>query len=74
MRSFKLQTNCFLQMFNHVLSIEREVIWTYGSVTCSAYPLENTDSINSITGNLDSNSALALAVYGVIIFSLYLNF
>lgn len=52
-------------MFNHVLSIERDVIWTYGSVMCSAYPLEGTESINIITGNLERNSALALVVYGV---------
>ena len=27
-------------MFFHIASVEREVYWQLGNVTCSAYPLE----------------------------------
>ena len=36
-----------------------------GNVTCSAYPIEQLDSINSKTGDLNEVSALNLIVFGV---------
>ena len=36
-----------------------------GNVTCSAYPIEQLDSINSKTGELNVVSALNLIVFGV---------
>ena len=35
-----------------------------GNVTCSAYPLAYLDTINSLTGELNTNSALNLIVFG----------
>jgi hypothetical protein len=34
-------------MFFHIASIEREVYWQIGNVTCSAYPLKYLDTIHS---------------------------
>ena len=34
-------------MFFHIASIEREVYWQIGNVTCSAYPLKFLDTIHS---------------------------
>jgi hypothetical protein len=53
------------QMFRHVLTTEREVLWTYGDVICAAYPLGYIDSIDQQTGELNDDSALANVVYGV---------
>ena len=36
-----------------------------GNVTCSAYPIEQLDTINSSTGELNLRSALNLIVFGV---------
>ena len=36
-----------------------------GNVACSAYPIEQLDSINSKTGELNEVSALNLIVFGV---------
>ena len=36
-----------------------------GNVCCSAYPIEQLDSINSETGELNMQSALNLIVFGV---------
>ncbi|KHJ43908.1 ankyrin repeat protein [Trichuris suis] len=52
------------QMFNHVLNFEKEVLWTYGSVTWVAYPLLNIDTIQEETGNLVPISAVSLIVFG----------
>ncbi len=52
-------------MFRHVLTTEREVLWTYGDVICAAYPLGYIDSIDQQTGELNDDSALANVVYGV---------
>ncbi len=38
-----------------------------GNVCCSAYPIEQVDSINSENGELQTQSALNLIVFGVII-------
>ncbi|XP_059093541.1 transient receptor potential cation channel subfamily V member 5-like isoform X2 [Tigriopus californicus] len=51
-------------MFFHIANIEREVYWQIGNVCCSAYPIEQLDTINSETGNLNMRSALNLIVFG----------
>ena len=51
-------------MFFHIASIEREVYWQLGNVTCSAYPLKFLDTIDSDTGELQTKSALNLIVFG----------
>ena len=53
------------EMFFHIANLEREVYWQIGNVTCSAYPIEQLDSINSETGELNTVSALNLIVFGV---------
>ena len=55
----------FLDMFFHIANIEREVYWQIGNVCCSAYPIEQLDTINSSTGELNTQSALNLIVFGV---------
>ena len=55
----------FLDMFFHIANIEREVYWQIGNVCCSAYPIEQLDTINSTTGELQTQSALNLIVFGV---------
>ena len=52
-------------MFFHIANIEREVYWQIGNVCCSAYPIEQMDSINTKTGELNTQSALNLIVFGV---------
>ena len=51
-------------MYEHILEIERQVYWIYGSVTCAAYPLEHIDTI-SATGEININSAMYHVVTGV---------
>ena len=53
-----------MDMFFHIASVEREVYWQLGNVTCSAYPLEYLDTIHSETGELQTKSALNLIVFG----------
>jgi hypothetical protein len=53
-----------MDMFFHVASVEREIYWQLGNVTCSAYPLEYLDTIHSETGELQTKSALNLIVFG----------
>ena len=55
----------YLQMFEQLLNLERNVQWTYGNVVCSTYPLAKIDTIDQETGKLNQDSALALVVYGV---------
>ena len=54
-------------MFFHIANIEREVYWQIGNVCCSAYPIEQMDSINSKNGQLQTQSALNLIVFGALI-------
>lgn len=51
-------------MFFHIANLEREVYWQIGNVCCSAYPIEQLDTINSSTGELQTQSALNLIVFG----------
>jgi transient receptor potential cation channel subfamily V member 5 len=54
-----------VEMFFHIINIEREIYWQLGSITCAAYPLEQIDTIDIKTGNISKDSALNLVVFGV---------
>ncbi|KYN30196.1 Transient receptor potential cation channel subfamily V member 5 [Trachymyrmex cornetzi] len=53
-----------IEMFFHIMNIEREIYWQIGSITCAAYPLSQIDTINVNTGTINNNSALNLVVFG----------
>ncbi|XP_025074158.1 transient receptor potential cation channel subfamily V member 5 [Pogonomyrmex barbatus] len=53
-----------IEMFFHILNIEREIYWQIGSITCAAYPLSQIDTIDVNTGTINKNSALNLVVFG----------
>ncbi|XP_077276305.1 transient receptor potential cation channel subfamily V member nanchung isoform X2 [Temnothorax americanus] len=53
-----------IEMFFHILNIEREIYWQIGSITCAAYPLSQIDTIDINTGTINNNSALNLVVFG----------
>ncbi|XP_043509612.1 transient receptor potential cation channel subfamily V member 5 isoform X1 [Frieseomelitta varia] len=53
-----------IEMFFHILNIEREIYWQIGSITCAAYPLSQVDTIDVTTGSISHNSALNLVVFG----------
>ncbi|XP_017893600.1 transient receptor potential cation channel subfamily V member 5 isoform X2 [Ceratina calcarata] len=53
-----------IEMFFHILNIEREIYWQIGSITCAAYPLSQVDTIDASTGSISHNSALNLVVFG----------
>ena len=53
----------FIQMYEHILEIIRQVYWIFGNVTCAGYPLPDIDTI-SASGELDNYSVLNLVVYG----------
>ncbi|XP_050521894.1 transient receptor potential cation channel subfamily V member 5 isoform X2 [Daktulosphaira vitifoliae] len=53
-----------IQIFFHILNIEREIYWQIGSITCAAYPLTQIDTIDNDTGQISRNSALNLVVFG----------
>ena len=37
-----------LQMFDHILTLDREVFWKYGNVTCAAFSLRDIDTVSNI--------------------------
>ncbi|XP_011866570.1 PREDICTED: transient receptor potential cation channel subfamily V member 5 [Vollenhovia emeryi] len=53
-----------IEMFFHILNIEREIYWQIGSITCAAYPLSQIDTIDVTAGTINNNSALNLVVFG----------
>lgn len=53
-----------VEMFFHIMNIEREIYWQLGSITCAAYPLSQIDTIDVETGNISKDSALNLVVFG----------
>ncbi|XP_065210023.1 transient receptor potential cation channel subfamily V member 5 isoform X2 [Planococcus citri] len=53
-----------IEMFFHILKIEREIYWQIGSITCAAYPLTQIDTIDNKTGHISNTSALNLVVFG----------
>lgn len=54
-----------VDMFFHILNLEREIYWQIGSITCAAYPLSQIDTIDVETGQISKTSALNLVVFGV---------
>lgn len=63
-----------IDMFFHILNLEREIYWQIGSITCAAYPLSQIDTIDIETGQISKTSALNLVVFGVSYFVFYLNY
>ncbi|KAH0821155.1 hypothetical protein GEV33_001636 [Tenebrio molitor] len=53
-----------VDMFFHILNLEREIYWQIGSITCAAYPLSQIDTIDIETGQISKTSALNLVVFG----------
>ena len=53
-----------VEMFFHIMNIEREIYWQLGSITCAAYPLSQIDTIDGETGHISKDSALNLVVFG----------
>ncbi|XP_034948098.1 transient receptor potential cation channel subfamily V member 5 [Chelonus insularis] len=53
-----------IEMFFHIMNIEREIYWQIGSITCAAYPLHQVDTIDTNTGAINNISALNLVVFG----------
>ncbi|KAK9869474.1 hypothetical protein WA026_003229 [Henosepilachna vigintioctopunctata] len=53
-----------VEIFFHILNIEREIYWQIGSITCAAYPLSQIDTIDVETGKISKMSALNLVVFG----------
>lgn len=53
-----------VEMFFHIMNIEREIYWQLGSITCAAYPLSQIDTIDVETGDISKDSALNLVVFG----------
>ncbi|KAL0119708.1 hypothetical protein PUN28_007863 [Cardiocondyla obscurior] len=53
-----------IEMFFHILNIEREIYWQIGSITCAGYPLSQIDTIDVNIGTINNNSALNLVVFG----------
>ncbi|ULT89463.1 hypothetical protein L5515_007978 [Caenorhabditis briggsae] len=51
-------------MFNKILQLECEKVWTYGVSQCVAIPLTKIDTIDEVTGEMNDTSALSLVVYG----------
>ena len=61
---FTLFLLSFIQIYDHILGIEREVYWIFGNVTCAAYPLEHIDTISE-AGEVNTKSAMYQIIYGV---------
>ncbi|KAL1493977.1 hypothetical protein ABEB36_009655 [Hypothenemus hampei] len=53
-----------MDLFFHILKLEREIYWQIGSITCAAYPLSQIDTIDVKTGQISKTSALNLVVFG----------
>ncbi|XP_015113210.1 transient receptor potential cation channel subfamily V member 5 [Diachasma alloeum] len=53
-----------IEMFFHIMNIEREIYWQIGSITCAAYPLSQFDTIDVNNGTINNTSALNLVVFG----------
>uniref|UniRef100_A0A0N4ZC62 ANK_REP_REGION domain-containing protein n=1 Tax=Parastrongyloides trichosuri TaxID=131310 RepID=A0A0N4ZC62_PARTI len=52
------------EMFELMLDLGKETLWTYRDTTCYAYPLKGIDTVDEINGDLNSYSILSLVVYG----------
>ncbi|EFO88437.1 CRE-OCR-1 protein [Caenorhabditis remanei] len=58
------QKCCIHCIFNKILQLECEKVWTYGASQCVAIPLTKIDTIDEVTGEMNDTSALSLVVYG----------
>ena len=54
-----------LQIFAHIMEIDREVYWEYANVSCAGYPLQHIDTIDTKSGKINTNSVMYKVVYGV---------
>lgn len=54
-----------LQMFFHILNLQREVYWQFCETAFVSYPVDEIDSIDVHTGRVSNQSALSLVVFGV---------
>lgn len=52
-------------MFEYILRLESNDLWTYGAAGSVQYPLAKIDTINQENGELNEYSALSLVTYGV---------
>ncbi|CEF60086.1 Nanchung [Strongyloides ratti] len=52
------------EMFDLMLDLGKETLWTYRDTTCYAYSLKSIDTVDEINGHLNTNSILSLVVYG----------
>ncbi|XP_071793459.1 transient receptor potential cation channel subfamily V member 5-like [Asterias amurensis] len=50
-----------VDLFQHILFLERQLSWKYGNVTCASYALDGLDSINH-DGGVNDKSSLHLIV------------
>lgn len=52
-------------MFFHILAIQRQVNWIFCNVGFAEIPLDDIDSVDSITGCCKDNAVLPLVISGV---------
>ncbi|EDV22847.1 uncharacterized protein TRIADDRAFT_58478 [Trichoplax adhaerens] len=53
------------EMVKHILELERKPYWTFGEVSCAAYPLSSLDTIDTesgLEGSIDRKSVLNIVV------------
>uniref|UniRef100_A0A7E4VKI6 Ion_trans domain-containing protein n=1 Tax=Panagrellus redivivus TaxID=6233 RepID=A0A7E4VKI6_PANRE len=51
-------------MFDVIVNIEKQVLWTCRDTVCTAYPLKGIDTVDELTGHLNQSSVLSLVAYG----------
>jgi len=59
-----LSVGSTLQIFAHIMEIDREVYWEYANVSCAGYPLQHIDTISE-SGQINTTSVMYKIVYGV---------
>lgn len=52
------------ELFFHILNIQREVYWIFTEIAFAAYNLDEIDSIDTQTGEINETSALTVIVFG----------
>lgn len=51
-------------MFFHILRLQRDVYWQFCDIAYAAYPLDEIDSIDVQTGDVNSTSAINVVAFG----------
>ena len=51
-------------MFFHILKLQRDVYWQFCDIAYAAYPLDEIDSINIETGDVNTTSAINVVAFG----------